>query len=195
MPRSQPIKHLGRAFVNAVRYFRRRPSSSRHAGPGMPGPYDRRLSAVGARHASPANRATTRYRNCEMAHLGRAQVAALTALWLLVTPAAPAHAKDAPPGQAQCRQVPEISRQLSEITGLPLRHPVPCSVIDKQRVNAFLKRRMKEVASPQDIRAEELTLKKFGLVPRGFRPGHQHRGSAHRAGRRLLRLQPARSCS
>jgi hypothetical protein len=92
-------------------------------------------------------------------------VVALAALCLL---AAPALAKDAPPGQAQCRQVPEISRQLSEITGLPLRRPVPCSFIDKQQVNAFLKRRMKEVASPEEIRAEELTLKKFGLVPADF---------------------------
>jgi len=97
--------------------------------------------------------------------LGRACVAALAALWLL---AVPARAKDAAPGQAQCRQVPEISHQLSAITGLPLRRPVPCSFIDKQQVNAFLKQRMKEVASPEDIRAEELTLKKFGLVPADF---------------------------
>jgi hypothetical protein len=67
---------------------------------------------------------------------------------MLVAPAGPARAKDDPPGQDQCRQVPEISRQLSEITGLPLPRPVPCSFIDKQQVNRFLKQRMKEEASP-----------------------------------------------
>jgi hypothetical protein len=92
--------------------------------------------------------------------LGRACVVALTPLWLTLAAAAP--------GQDQCRQVPEISRQLAEITALPLRHAVPCSFIDKQQVKAFLKQRMKEVDSPEDIRAEELTLKKFGLVPADF---------------------------
>jgi hypothetical protein len=97
--------------------------------------------------------------------LGRACVAALAALWLLVASAA---ANGGASIQGECRQVPEISRQLSEITGLPLRRPVPCRFIDKQQVNAFLKQRMKEVAGPEEIRAEELTLKKFGLVPADF---------------------------
>jgi len=101
-------------------------------------------------------------------HLGRACVAALAALWLLLGPAASVWANGGAPNQAACRQVPEISRQLSEITGLPLLRPVPCSFIDKQRVNACLKQRLKEETSPQDIRAEELTLKKFGLVPADF---------------------------
>jgi hypothetical protein len=35
----------------------------------MPGPYGRRLGAVGARHASPASRTTIRYRSCEMTYL------------------------------------------------------------------------------------------------------------------------------
>jgi len=99
-----------------------------------------------------------------MGRMGRACAAALAALWLLL--AAPAEARHAV--VEQCRQVPEISRELSEITNLPLRRPVPCSVIDKQQVNAFLKERLKEDASPEEIRAEELTLKKFGLVPPDF---------------------------
>jgi hypothetical protein len=45
---------------------------------------------------------------------------------------------------------------------------VPCDFINKDKVNAFLKQRVKEVASPGDIRAEELVLKKFGLVPPDF---------------------------
>ena len=51
---------------------------------------------------------------------------------------------------------------------MKLRHPVPCDYITKDKINAFLKQRMKDVASPEEIRAEELTLKKFGFVPQDF---------------------------
>jgi hypothetical protein len=70
--------------------------------------------------------------------------------------------------QSVCDQVPAIARTLTEITGFQLKHPVPCAFISKDQVNQFLKKRVKEVASPEEIRAEELTLKKFGLVPPDF---------------------------
>jgi hypothetical protein len=54
------------------------------------------------------------------------------------------------------------------MSGMRLRHPVPCAIITKADVNKFLKDRMKDVASPEDLRAEELTLKKFGFVPADF---------------------------
>ena len=76
--------------------------------------------------------------------------------------AAAAHA------QSVCDEVPAIARTLTEITGLELKHPVPCDLISKQQVNQFLKKRVKDVATPEEIRAEELTLKKFGLVPPDF---------------------------
>jgi hypothetical protein len=71
--------------------------------------------------------------------------------------------QDAP--KSVCEQVPAIARTLTEITGFPLKHPVPCDYVTRDQVNQFLKDRVKEVASPEEIRAEELTLKKFGLVP------------------------------
>jgi hypothetical protein len=70
--------------------------------------------------------------------------------------------------QALCQQVPAIAQKLSVITGLALKHSVPCDFISKDQINQFLKKRVKEVASPEEIRAEELTLKKFGLVPPDF---------------------------
>ena len=51
---------------------------------------------------------------------------------------------------------------------MPLHHPVPCDFITKEKINEFLNKRVKEVAKPEEIRAEELTLKKFGLVPQDF---------------------------
>jgi hypothetical protein len=67
-----------------------------------------------------------------------------------------------------CNQVPAILAELAGITGMKLHHPVPCAFITKDDVNKFLKDRVKEVAKPDEIRAEELTLKKFGFVPADF---------------------------
>src|ERR1700735_2688791 len=73
------------------------------------------------------------------------------------------------PGESPvCNQVPAILAELTEITGMKLHHPVPCAFITKDDVNKFLKDRVKEVAKPDEIRAEELTLKKFGFVPADF---------------------------
>ena len=47
-------------------------------------------------------------------------------------------------------------------------HAVPCAFITKADVNKFLKERVQEVGKPDDIRAEELTLKKFNFVPADF---------------------------
>jgi hypothetical protein len=80
------------------------------------------------------------------------------------------------PGAAQsdarakevCAQIQGIAQDLTKISGMPLKHPVPCDFISKQKINKFLNDRVKEVAKPEEIRAEELTLKKFGLVPPDF---------------------------
>jgi hypothetical protein len=58
-----------------------------------------------------------------------------------------------------------IAKELAEISGMKLHHPVPCDFISKDKVNEFLKKRVKEVATPEELRAQELALKKFGLVP------------------------------
>ena len=64
---------------------------------------------------------------------------------------------------------PTASRvELTQFSGMELRHAVPCDFITKEKINEFLKKRVKEVAKPEEIRAEELTLKKFGLVPPDF---------------------------
>ena len=82
---------------------------------------------------------------------------------LLYAAAAPAQSN---PGL--CKEVPAIAEELTQISGMPLRHPVPCDFITKAKVNEFLNQRVKEETKPEEIRAEELTLKKFGLVPPDF---------------------------
>jgi len=82
--------------------------------------------------------------------------------------AAGSHAQSDPRAKALCAQVPGIAKELTEISGMKLRHPVPCDFITKEQINQFLKKRVKETSSPEENRAEELTLKKFGLIPQDF---------------------------
>jgi hypothetical protein len=61
-----------------------------------------------------------------------------------------------------------ILQDLHEITGFKIKHRVPAEIITRDKVKAFLEQRIKEASTPEDIRVEELTLKKFGLVPQDF---------------------------
>jgi hypothetical protein len=79
-----------------------------------------------------------------------------------------ASAQSDPRAKALCAQVPGIAAQLTEISGMKLHHSVPCDFISKEQVNQFLKKRIKETSTPEEVRAEELTLKKFGLIPQDF---------------------------
>jgi hypothetical protein len=86
----------------------------------------------------------------------------------LVLAACAASAQTDSKGDKLCAEVQEIAREVTSVSGMPLKHAVPCGYITKEKVNDFLKKRVKEVAKPEDLRAEELTLKKFGLVPPDF---------------------------
>jgi hypothetical protein len=81
---------------------------------------------------------------------------------------AAALAQSDPRAKALCAQVPGIAKELTEISGMKLRHDVPCDFITKEQVNEFLKKRIKDTSTPDEVRAEELTLKKFGLIPQDF---------------------------
>ena len=91
--------------------------------------------------------------------------------WVLLWVAA-GGAQNAADRNAESRAIfNEVDRTLTDlarISGLTLHKKVPCDLISKDKVNDFLKKRVKEVATPEEIRAEELTLKKFGLVPPDF---------------------------
>ncbi|HKA01279.1 MAG TPA: ImmA/IrrE family metallo-endopeptidase, partial [Candidatus Solibacter sp.] len=88
-------------------------------------------------------------------------------LWLLAA-CVPTFAQSDGRAKELCAQIQGIARDLTKISGMPLKHPVPCDFITKEKINKFLNDRVKEVAKPDEIRAEELTLKKFGLVPPEF---------------------------
>ncbi|MGI8991147.1 MAG: hypothetical protein ACR2I2_16410 [Bryobacteraceae bacterium] len=65
-------------------------------------------------------------------------------------------------------EIDGILQELSGITGFPVRHPVAFESITRDQVNRFLRERIEEVVKPEDLKAEELTLKKFGFVPADF---------------------------
>ena len=59
-------------------------------------------------------------------------------------------------------------RELAQISGLKLHHKVPYDMISKDQVNRYLKERVREASTPEELRIEELSLKKFGFVPQDF---------------------------
>ena len=94
--------------------------------------------------------------------------ALVLALVLAAAPAAPQSGVDVSQAREIFSEIGGILQDLHEITGYKIKHRVPAEIITRDKVKAFLEQRMKEAASPEDIRVEELTLKKFGLVPQDF---------------------------
>src|SRR5262249_3536098 len=65
-------------------------------------------------------------------------------------------------------EIGAMQQGLTEITGLRFRHPVPYAVINKDQLRRYLEQKVKDTIKPEDLRAEELTLKLLGLVPQDF---------------------------
>ncbi len=65
-------------------------------------------------------------------------------------------------------QIDSIVKSLSEISGLSEKHPVPYGRISKKQLRQFLSKRIKKSLKPEEIYADELALKMFGLVPADF---------------------------
>jgi hypothetical protein len=59
-------------------------------------------------------------------------------------------------------------RELASISGLNAKKSIRYDLITRDKVNEFLKDRIKESVKPEELRAEEMTLKKLGFVPPDF---------------------------
>ncbi len=79
---------------------------------------------------------------------------------LLLVLAVAVHAAD-----PRTAQIETMARQIAEITGLPLRRPIRHATIDRDGLKRFLEDRIRDEVKPDELRAEELVLKKFGFVP------------------------------
>ena len=97
--------------------------------------------------------------HCRMKRLLLITLAKLVAAGVLVTPA---------PAQELFSDIGRIKEGLSAITGLKFQHNVPYALITKDQLHRYLEQRLRETMKPDDVRAEELTLKMLGLVPADF---------------------------
>jgi hypothetical protein len=66
------------------------------------------------------------------------------------------------------REIDSVLKELSDITGFRIRKQLPFALITREQVNEYLKEQIRRSVKPDEIRAEEITLKKFGFVPPGF---------------------------
>src|SRR6059058_734363 len=63
------------------------------------------------------------------------------------------------------REIDRSLQELGAVSGLKAKKPIRYDLITRDKVNQFLKDRVKESVKPDDLRAEEMTLKKLGFVP------------------------------
>ncbi len=73
-----------------------------------------------------------------------------------------------PPKLPTAAEVNVVLGELSDITGFRVHRQLPFSLITREQVNQYLKEQIKESVKPDEIKAEEVTLKKFGFAPANF---------------------------
>ena len=92
----------------------------------------------------------------------------LSAALVLFAPAFFIAAREKPASDPVFRQINAIVQSLSGISGLSEEHPVPYGRMSKHQLRQFLTKRIRKTLKPEEIHADELTLKLFGLVPQDF---------------------------
>ncbi|MBL8174307.1 MAG: hypothetical protein JNK48_06545 [Bryobacterales bacterium] len=80
----------------------------------------------------------------------------------------PALAQEAPARSPLFDEIAEILTDLSQLTGWKAPKKVDSDTITKDGLKGFLESRMQEIVKPEEVRAEEVALKKLGLVPETF---------------------------
>jgi len=66
------------------------------------------------------------------------------------------------------QEIDSILQELSSVTGFRIHKELPFELITRDQVNVYLKEQIRESVKPDDIAAQEATLKKFGFVPPDF---------------------------
>jgi hypothetical protein len=66
------------------------------------------------------------------------------------------------------QEIDSILRELSDVTGFHIRKHLPFALVTRDQVNQYVKEQIKDSVKPDEIRAEEATLKKFGFAPADF---------------------------
>jgi hypothetical protein len=61
-----------------------------------------------------------------------------------------------------------LLKEVSEITGLPIKRKVPARTISRDEWKKWVDDEVRRSVKPEEIRADELALRLFGLIPRDF---------------------------
>jgi Zn-dependent peptidase ImmA (M78 family) len=109
--------------------------------------------------------------------VGRVLFAAALAAYALAAAPAGARAQVAarpqaavgPKAAAVASATEEVLREASEIRKLPVLRPVKSGAQTRAEIERMLMRNLDEESSPEELRASELSLKRFGLLPADFR--------------------------
>ncbi len=92
----------------------------------------------------------------------------VSAALALLAPAFFIAAREKPASDPAFSQINAIVQSLSDISGLSEEHPVPYGRMSKHQLRQFLTKRIHKTLKPEEIHADEITLKLFGLVPQDF---------------------------
>src|SRR5438874_11238316 len=92
----------------------------------------------------------------------------LAAALFLAAACGPAQAQPTKSGLPTAAEINGVLKDLSEITGFRIRRQLPFEMVTREQINRYLQEQIKNTVKPAEIRAEEITLKKFGFVPPDF---------------------------
>lgn len=95
----------------------------------------------------------------------------MCASWLLAFAAAALAQQPAKPPvetQSLLSQADEILRQMSQITGLPIKGPLKKQIISRPEVAQYIEANLHEEMTPADLHAQEALLRALGVVPPAF---------------------------
>ena len=65
-------------------------------------------------------------------------------------------------------KVDEMFAQVSQILGMKVNRRVPRAIITREKIRQYIEQRVAEALTPEEIRAQEIVLKKLGFLPQDF---------------------------
>jgi hypothetical protein len=74
----------------------------------------------------------------------------------------------APAQDSRQEQIQKATAEITAITGWTAKRAIPYETLTRDQWRAWVEEQIRENVKPEEIRAEELTLKKFGLIPQDF---------------------------
>lgn len=71
-------------------------------------------------------------------------------------------------GPLDTARLDSLLRQVGEITGLQVKRKIPAQTITREQWKKWVEEEVRRTVKPEEIRADEIALKMFGLIPRDF---------------------------